>query len=107
MVTYAVYLIQVFWPKDLAFFYPHPGHGQPPAQVFGALLLLVSITLLVLKALRGHPYMAVGWLWYLGMLTPLIGLIQVGVQARADRRPEVSVGREVAMARGRASAILG
>ena len=85
VVTYAVYLIQVFWPKDLAFFYPHPGHGQPPAQVFGALLLLVSTTLLVLKALRGHPYMAVGWLWYLGTLVPVIGLVQVGGQARADR----------------------
>jgi tetratricopeptide (TPR) repeat protein len=73
------------WPDDLAPFYPFPAEGWPAWQVVGALLLLLGITALAWKERKRRPYLAVGWLWYLGMLVPVLGLIQVGDQAWADR----------------------
>jgi tetratricopeptide (TPR) repeat protein len=80
-----VYLGKMFWPADLAPFYPVPEHGWPAWQVVGAVLLLLLLTWLAWRQRRGRPYLAVGWLWYLGMLVPVIGLVQVGSHAWADR----------------------
>jgi protein O-mannosyl-transferase len=85
IVAYVRYLEMAVWPQRLAVFYPHP-HGNLPAwQVGGALLLLTAVTLLALRGARRYPYAPVGWLWYLGTLVPVIGLVQVGEQALADR----------------------
>src|SRR5262249_19707275 len=85
VVAYLRYLEMAVWPQNLAVFYPHP-HGNLPAwQVGGAALLLLAVTLLVLRGARRHPYAPVGWFWYLGTLVPVIGLVQVGEQALADR----------------------
>lgn len=77
----AVYLGQVLWPTGLAVFHPHPGDGIPGRHVLGALALIVALSIAALR----RPYWTVGWLWFLVMLLPSIGLIQVGSQARADR----------------------
>ena len=84
LIAYARYLGKAIWPAHLAFFYPH-ARGSPPAwQVVGASLLLAIITVMVV-ANRNHRYLAVGWLWFLGTLIPMIGVVQVGSQAMADR----------------------
>jgi tetratricopeptide (TPR) repeat protein len=84
VVSYVTYIVKMFWPSRLAVFYPYP-HELPGWQVALSALLLVGISILVLRERRSRPYLAVGWLWYLGTLVPVIGLIQVGAQARADR----------------------
>ena len=84
VVSYAAYLVQMVWPSNLALFYPYPRHLSP-AIVVASLLGLAVVTALVLRAWKRYPYLAVGWLWYLGTLVPVIGLIQAGDQARADR----------------------
>lgn len=85
LVVYASYLAKTVWPVGLAPLYPHPGAGLTPAAVAGAGLFLVLMTALVLWAGRRHPYLPVGWFWYLGTLVPVIGLVQVGDYAMADR----------------------
>jgi tetratricopeptide (TPR) repeat protein len=85
LVSYATYLRQTLWPADLAFFYPHPGESLPAWQVAGAAALLGGITALAVWQARRRPYLVVGWLWYLGTLVPVIGLVQVGLQGHADR----------------------
>jgi protein O-mannosyl-transferase len=84
IVGYVRYLGNAVWPTHLSFFYPH-AHGAPPAwQVAAASLLLLLITWRTL-ADRRHRYLAVGWLWFLGTLVPMIQLVQVGNHAMADR----------------------
>ena len=85
LVAYATYLWQMFIPKDLAIFYPHPGAHISWLQVAAAGFLLTVLTWMVLWPGRHRPYLAVGWFWYLGTLVPVIGLVQVGRQAMADR----------------------
>jgi protein O-mannosyl-transferase len=85
VVSYVAYLRQTFWPSDLAAYYPHPRDTLPGWQVIGAIALLIAITAAVVRGRRTRPYLLVGWLWYLGMLVPVIGLLQSGYQARADR----------------------
>jgi Flp pilus assembly protein TadD len=85
IVSCAAYLGQTVWPSGLSFFYPHPRGGSSVAVVLLAAALLVGITVLVLRFARRFPYLPVGWLWYLGTLIPVVGIVQVGVQARADR----------------------
>ena len=80
LVSYAAYLGQSFYPVDLAPFYPYPGTRLPIAWVAGSLVLLLAITGVALFCWRLLPYLLVGWLWYLGMLVPVIGLVQVGVR---------------------------
>jgi tetratricopeptide (TPR) repeat protein len=82
--AYVRYLGMTLWPQGLAVYYPHPG-PLPWWQVLAAGLILVLITGLVVWAPRSRPYLPVGWFWYLGMLVPVIGLVQVGTQAVADR----------------------
>jgi tetratricopeptide (TPR) repeat protein len=86
-VSAVLYLLQTFRPTGLSVIYPFPDQGIPAAQVAGASLLLGALTALAAWALvaRRLAYPAVGWLWYLGTLVPVIGIVQVGMQARADR----------------------
>jgi hypothetical protein len=84
IVSYARYMGKAFWPIHLAPMYPHPGNSLARSEVFAALLFLLVVTALVIAA-RRHRYLLVGWLWFLGTLIPMIGLVQVGRQAMADR----------------------
>lgn len=85
LVSYVTYIEKTVWPQSLAVFYPHPGSSLPIWQGVGAGLLLVAVSVLVMRGARRYPYVLVGWLWYLGTLVPVIGLVQVGEQAMADR----------------------
>jgi protein O-mannosyl-transferase len=84
-VNYLTYLGQMFWPVDLAVFYPHPGATLPWWKPLAALTTLALVTALVLRPGRSRPYLPVGWLWFLIALLPAIGLVQIGAQATADR----------------------
>ena len=84
-VTLATYLADTVVPRRLAFFYPYPLDGYPLWQVGGAIALIASISALVLRERSRRPSLLVGWCWYLATLLPVIGIVQVGVQARADR----------------------
>jgi hypothetical protein len=83
-VAYERYLARTFWPGCLAVFYPHP-RLWPLWRVITASALLAGITVWVVRRRRRQPYLAVGWFWFLGMLVPVIGLVQVGNQSMADR----------------------
>jgi tetratricopeptide (TPR) repeat protein len=83
-VSYVVYLGKTFWPAKLAAFYPLP-NAVPWPKATAAAALLALITVLTLLRLRRSPWLAVGWLWFLGMLVPVIGILQVGRQGMADR----------------------
>jgi tetratricopeptide (TPR) repeat protein len=85
IVTYVIYLRQMFWPANLAVFYPHPENHLPHWELALSAALLVGISLAALWLRERRPYLFVGWLWYLGMLVPVIGLVQVGWQGHADR----------------------
>jgi protein O-mannosyl-transferase len=85
LVSYAKYLLRAFWPNDLAVFYPWPKGGIPAWQIIGAALLLIGITAFCVFERKIRPYLIVGWLWFLGTLVPVIGLVQVGGQTMADR----------------------
>jgi len=84
LISYVRYLGKAFWPCDLAAPYPYPAHW-PELWVSGAAVLLAGITALAFWQKRQRPWLLVGWLWFLGMLIPVIGLVQVGVAAMADR----------------------
>ncbi len=84
-ISYVRYMVKMMWPHRLSAFYPHPGLNLPVWQAFASGLLLFFVTFWVIRAGRRHPYLPVGWLWYLGTLIPVIGLVQVGMQAMADR----------------------
>ncbi len=84
VVSYAKYLWMMFWPENLAVFYPYSKKfGALP--IIGAVLLLFVLSSLAVLGIRKYRYALTGWLWYLGTLVPVIGLIQVGKQAMADR----------------------
>src|SRR5436309_10843481 len=85
LVSYAKYLLLAFWPNDLAVYYPYAGTDVPAWQIIGAALLLVAITAFCFSQRKIRPYLIVGWLWFLGTLVPVIGLVQVGGQTMADR----------------------
>ena len=84
LIAYVRYLGKAIWPAKLVALYPHPVTLYPAWHVGGAALLLLVITVLALPA-RDRRYLAVGWFWFLGSLVPMIGLVQVGAQAMADR----------------------
>jgi protein O-mannosyl-transferase len=84
VISYLRYVFKTFWPVDLAVFYPYPHHWPLGLAVAAALCLALTTVLLVVRA-RRQPYLLVGWLWFLGTLTPVIGLQQAGLQSMADR----------------------
>ena len=85
IVSYVIYIWQMIWPHDLAVFYPHPENHFLLWQVGACAALLLIITALVFVFRRARPYLLVGWLWYLVMLLPVIGIVEVGLQGHADR----------------------
>ncbi|MGO9476956.1 MAG: tetratricopeptide repeat protein, partial [Limisphaerales bacterium] len=85
LVSYVTYLGQMFWPSGLAVFYPFPASGVGISEVVLSLVLLAGITAGVFILRRRCPWILTGWLWYLIMLVPVIGIVQVGGQTRADR----------------------
>jgi tetratricopeptide (TPR) repeat protein len=84
LVSYSIYADKMLWPANLAVFYPHPT-WWPLWLVLGSVAFLIAITVLAIRGAKKRPYAAVGWLWYVGTLVPVIGLVQVGGQALADR----------------------
>ena len=87
LISYVAYLGQFLYPVSLAVVYPRRGLELPWGEVFEAFLVLASITAAALVGRRRYPYLLVGWLWYLGMLVPVIGLLQVGITAAATASP--------------------
>jgi protein O-mannosyl-transferase len=85
LVTYLIYLRQMIWPAQLAVFYPHPEDKLPILEIALAAVLLAMASIGAIALRRTRPYLITGWFWYLVMLLPVIGLIQVGFQAHADR----------------------
>src|SRR5439155_1234703 len=84
-VSYLVYVWQMIWPTNLGVFYPYPQNGLPIWQSIVAAAILVVITIAILAVRKSRPYLFVGWFWYLIMLLPVIGVIQVNLQSHADR----------------------
>ena len=85
LIAYITYLRQFFWPSGLAALYPYAETQLTTWAAAGSAAALVAITVAVIVLRRKFPYLLVGWLWYLGMLVPMIGLVQVGMQSMADR----------------------
>ena len=85
LVAYSSYIVKMVYPSRLAVLYPLSGHDLLTAKPVVSLIILVSLSAAIIRIARRRRYIAVGWLWYLGTLVPVIGLIQVGEQAFADR----------------------
>jgi len=85
LVAYLRYIGKIFYPRSLAVLYPHPVGSLPAWQPVIALVILVFISVAAVFLARRHRFLLVGWLWYLGTMLPVIGLVQVGNQAMADR----------------------
>src|SRR5215470_6874336 len=83
--SYALYLYKIFWPAKLAVVYPHPLNKLSGGQVVGSAILLVGISACAWWTRKRTPYLLVSWLWFLGTLVPVIGILQVGAQGMADR----------------------
>jgi Tfp pilus assembly protein PilF len=99
LVSYVKYLLLTFWPNNLAVYYPFA--GIPAWQIIGAAFLLIGITVFCFFQRRMRPYLIMGWLWFLGTLVPVIGLVQVGGQIMADRYFYIpSIGLFVALVFG-------
>lgn len=96
--SYIAYLWKMIWPTNLAPFYPHPENLLPTWEVAGSAILIIALTWIIARS-RRQPYALVGWLWYLITLLPVIGLVQVGAQAMADRYtyvPMIGIGIMIA-----------
>jgi hypothetical protein len=105
LISYVIYTRQMFWPTRLSVFYPYP-HSVVAWQAVGALVLILGVSALVILSVRTRPYLALGWFWYLGTLVPVIGLVQVGEQARADRYTYIPlVGLTIMLAWGAADLV--
>jgi cytochrome c-type biogenesis protein CcmH/NrfG len=85
LVSCVIYLRQLFWPAGLAVLYPHPENRLPLWEPVAAGVLLLALTYLAFACRKRFPYVLTGWLWYLVMLAPVLGIIQVGLQGHADR----------------------
>lgn len=104
IVSYVRYLALTFWPHDLAVYYPFAQSTVTTAQTVGAFVLLAVITVFAGWQVKKRPYLLVGWLWFIGTLVPVIGLVQVGGQVMADRYHYLpSVGLFTALVFGAAS----
>lgn len=103
LISYCQYIAQSFWPANLSVWYPYPRELHLGTAA-AALLLLGGITVAAVYWRRTYPFLLVGWLWFLGVLVPMIGLVQVGKQARADRYTYLStIGLYLIVAWGVAS----
>jgi len=101
LTSFAVYPAQIVWPTGLAPFYPFPLEGPSPALAATGGAVLVVVTAAAFRLARRAPYFVVGWLWFVGMLVPVIGLLQVGLQAHADRYMYLPlIGLSIALAWG-------
>ncbi len=85
LVSYVTYIWQMIWPVRLGVFYPHPENHLPLWGVGLATLFLIGVSALVFALRKERPYLIVGWLWYLVMLAPVIGVVQINLQGHADR----------------------
>ncbi|MBT3921641.1 MAG: tetratricopeptide repeat protein [Nitrospina sp.] len=85
MVSYMVYLKKAVWPEGLSVLYAHPGNALPLWKGILCAMALMGITIVAIKFIKKTPYFAFGWFWFLGTLAPVIGVVQVGAQAMADR----------------------
>ncbi len=85
LVSYFEYLAQTFWPTRLAVFYPHPNNALSIWQITLATTLLLAISAVAILLRKKRPYLLTGWFWYVGMLVPVIGIVQIGEQGHADR----------------------
>ena len=100
IVSYVSYLGKIFWPVDLAVFYPYK-HFFLFVQIIIYCFVLIGITIVVIYAVKKLPFLFVGWFWYLGTLIPVIGFVQVGIQAMADRYTYLpSIGIAIMLAWG-------
>ena len=90
-ISYLQYIIKMIWPARLAMFYPHPGQNVSILYAVISAALLLAVTILILRFAANRRYLVTGWFWYLGTLVPVIGLVQVGDQAFADRYSYVTL----------------
>ncbi len=85
IVSYVTYIMKIFWPGNLAIFYPYESGALPLWKIIGALLILSVITAVAIRLRKRYPYFLFGWIWYIGTLIPVIGIFQTGSQSMADR----------------------
>lgn len=85
LVAYFTYMAKTVWPADLAFFYPYPVGGLDPLHVAVAALAVVALTVIAFLGRKPRPWFFIGWCWFVGTLVPVIGIVQVGSHALADR----------------------
>jgi tetratricopeptide (TPR) repeat protein len=85
LISYVKYIEKMFWPGRLSVFYPHPGENVSVLYAVISAAVLLAVTILVIRFAKNHRYLVTGWFWYLGTLVPVIGIIQVGNHAMADR----------------------
>jgi tetratricopeptide (TPR) repeat protein len=90
-ISYMQYIIKMVWPFRLAMFYPHPRQGVSILYAVMSAVFLAAATILVLRFAKGRRYLFTGWFWYVGTLVPVIGIVQVGDQAMADRYSYISL----------------
>jgi Tfp pilus assembly protein PilF len=107
VVSYIEYLRTTFWPTGLAFFYPLDRRELVWWRVAGSALVLITVSVLAVSQRRKRPYLLVGWSWFVGMLVPVIGVVQLATQARADRYTYLpSIGIFIALAWGAGELVL-
>jgi len=85
LASYAEYIEKMIWPSGLAYFYPHPGPDVSIPYTVFSVLFLSAVTVVIFRFGKNRRYLLTGWLWFIGTLVPVIGLVQVGTQAMADR----------------------
>jgi Tfp pilus assembly protein PilF len=85
VVVYVLYIVKTIWPSGLAVYYPFPASGISMIEVGLSGTLLIGITVIACRQAVRHPYLLIGWLWYLGTLVPVVGIVQIGTQRMADR----------------------
>ena len=85
VVALVEYVVQFFCPAELAVFYPFPATGHPAWKVAGAVPMLIAVTAAAVVVRRSMPFVLIGWLWFLGMLVPVLGVVRVADHALADR----------------------